>query len=130
MATILSFLVSILTSTASRYLFIFILVAAAAYAFYLSNHRRIALEREQAIYQYNLNQLQQAIKDKDQYIETLNKINEDRQYILNELIKKKEEIEAKIKEIEDNVNVETGKGNDRESSSLLKDVFKKLGNQK
>ena len=118
-----------LSSTASRYLFIFILILAAAYGFHLSNQRRIALEKEQAVYQYNLNQLQQAIKDKEKHIETLNKINEDKERIVSDLIQKKDELEARLKQVEDEVNVEVGKGNDRESSSILKNVFKRLGNQ-
>ena len=130
MATLWSFLITFLSSTASRYLFIFILILAAAYAFYLSNQRRIALEKEQAVYQYTLNQLQQVIKDKDSHIESLNKINEEKERIVNELIQKKDELETRLKEVEAEINVEIGKGNDKESSSILKNVFKKLGNQK
>ena len=129
MATFWTLLVTFLSSTASRYLFIFILILAAAGAFYLSIQKRIALERAEATYQYNLNQLQQAIKDKDKHIETLNKINEDKERIVSDLIQKKDELETRLKQVEDEVNVEVGKGNDRESSSILKNVFKKLGNQ-
>ena len=129
MATFWTLLVTFLSSTASKYLFIFILILTAAFAFYLSIQKRIALERAEATYQYNLNQLQQAIKDKDKHIDTLNKINEDKERIVSDLIQKKDELETRLKQVEDEVNVEVGKGNDRESSSILKNVFKKLGNQ-
>ena len=129
MATFWTLLVTFLSSAASRYLFIFILILAAAGAFYLSIQKRIALERAEATYQYNLNQLQQAIKDKDKFIDTLSKINEDKERIVSDLIQKKDELEKRLKQVEDEVNIEIGKGNDRESSSILKNVFKKLGNQ-
>ena len=114
MATFWTLLVTFLSSTASRYLFIFILILAAAGAFYLSIQKRIALERAEATYQYNLNQLQQAIKDKEKHIETLNKINEDKERIVSDLIQKKDELEKRLKQVEDEVNIEIGKGNDRE----------------
>ena len=55
--------------------------------------------------------------------------SEDKERIVSDLIQKKDELEARLKQVEDEVNVEVGKGNDRESSSILKNVFKRLGNQ-
>lgn len=124
-----SFVLTFLTSTASRYFFVFILIIMAAYAFYLSNNRRIELEKQQAIYQYNINQLNQVIKDKDDQLNKLTDINNSKSQIVNDLINKNNDLENKMKDIELEVERSVGEGKDRPSSDILKNVIKRLGNQ-
>lgn len=124
-----SFVLTFLTSTASRYLFIFILIVMAGYAFYLSNNRRIELEKQKAIFEYNINQLKQTIKDKDDQLNKLTDITNSKSEIVNNLIKQKDDLENKMKDLEIDIERQAASGKDRPSSDILKNLFRKLGNQ-
>lgn len=124
-----SFVLTFLTSTASRYFFIFILIVMAGYAFYLSNNRRIELEKQKAIFEYNINQLKQTIKDKDDQLNKLTDITNSKSEIVNNLIKQKDDLENKMKDLEIDIERQAASGKDRPSSDILKNLFRKLGNQ-
>ena len=124
-----SFVLTFLTSTASRYFFIFILIVMAGYAFYLSNNRRIELEKQKAIFEYNINQLNQVIKEKDDQLKKLTDIDSSKSQIVNDLISKNNDLSEKMKELELDIERQAASGKDRPSSDILKNLFRKLGNQ-
>jgi hypothetical protein len=129
MTTFWSLLFTFLSSTASRYLFIFILILSVAGGFYLAHLKRVELEKEKALIEYNTNQLLQNIKDKEKLINDLNQINKNKDQAVVLLQQKLNDINDKLKSIESEVDVSIGKGEDRPASNILKNVFKRLGNQ-
>jgi hypothetical protein len=129
MTTFWSLLFTFLSSTASRYLFIFILILSVAGGFYLAHLKRVELEKEKALIEYNTNQLLQNIKDKEKLINDLNQINKNKDQTVVLLQQKLNDINDKLKSIESEVDVSIGKGEDRPASNILKNVFKRLGNQ-
>lgn len=129
MTTFWSLLFTFLSSTASRYLFIFILILSVAGGFYFAHLKRVELEKEKALIEYNTNQLLQNIKDKEKLINDLNQINKDKDQAVVLLQQKLNDINDKLKSIESEVDVSIGKGEDRPASNILKNVFKRLENQ-
>lgn len=129
MATLWSLLLTFLSSTASKYLFTFILILTAAGAVYFIHLKTVALEKEKAIYEYNINQLQQNVKDKEKLIKDLNQINKDKDQAVLLLQQQLNNLNDRIKSVESDIDVSVGKGEDKPSSSILRNVFKKLGNQ-
>lgn len=120
-------LLSLITSGSVKYIAILILVAVGGTYFYVSYKNYGELQRQIAQYQYNVKQLEQLVKDKEKFIDQLNQINKDKDEAVSLLEKQREELNNKIKEIEGDIDVEVGKGNDRPSSNILKDTFRKLG---
>lgn len=120
-------LLSLITSGSVKYIAILILVAVGGTYFYVSYKNYGELQRQLAQYEYNVKQLEQLVKDKEKFIDQLNQINKDKDEAVSLLEKQREELNNKIKEIESDIDVEVGKGNDRPSSNILKDTFRKLG---
>lgn len=129
MTTILTLLFNFLSSTASRYLFFFILILCVAGAFYMAHLKRVELEKQKVLYEQTIQQLQQNIKDNEKTINNLNQINKDKDQAVLLLQQELNILNDKMKSIESDVDVSIGKGEDKPSSSILKNVFKKLGNQ-
>lgn len=120
-------LLSLITSGSVKYIAILILVAVGGTYFYVSYKNYGELQRQLAQYEYNVKQLEQLVKDKEKFIDQLNQINKDKDEAVSLLEKQREELNNKLKEIESDIDVEVGKGNDRPSSNILKDTFRKLG---
>lgn len=123
-------LLSLITSGSLRYIVILLLFAIGGTYFYVSYKNYGELQRELAQYQYNINQLEQLVKDKDKLIQNLNQINKDKDEAVGLLEQQKTELQEKMKQIESDVDVEVGKGNDRPSSNILKETIRKLGGMK
>lgn len=123
-------LLSLITSGSLRYIVILLLFAIGGTYFYVSYKNYGELQRELAQYQYNINQLEQLVKDKDKLISNLNQINKDKDQAVDLLSKEKDALQEKMKKIESDVDVEVGKGNDRPSSNILKETIRKLGGMK
>lgn len=120
-------LLSLITSGSVKYIAILILVAVGGTYFYVSYKNYGELQRQLAQYEYNVKQLEQLVKDKEKFIDQLNQINKDKDEAVSLLEKQREELNNKLKEIQSDIDVEVGKGNDRPSSNILKDTFRKLG---
>lgn len=127
MEDIMEILLSLITSGSVKYIAILILVAVGGTYFYVSYKNYGELQRQLAQYEYNVKQLEQLVKDKEKFIDQLNQINKDKDEAVSLLEKQREELNNKLKEIESDIDVEVGKGNDRPSSNILKDTFRKLG---
>lgn len=120
-------LLSLITSGSIRYIVILILVAVGGTYLYVSYKNYGEMKKELAQYEYNIKQLEQLVKDKESQITNLNQINKDKDEAVSLLNKEREDLENKLKSIESDVDVEVGKGNDRPSSDILKETFRKLG---
>lgn len=123
----MNILLALISSGSLRYIVILLLVAVAGTYFYVSYKNYGELQRELAQYQYNIKQLEQLVKDKESQIENLNQINKDKDQAVVLLEQQRQELAEKLKTIESEIDVEVGKGNDRPSSNILKDTFRKLG---
>ena len=53
--------------------------------------------------------------------------NKDKDEAVVLLEQERRDLEDKLKSIESDIDIEVGKGNDRPSSNILKDTFRKLG---
>jgi len=122
------FLLSFISSGGLKWLSILILVAGLAAGIY-SQHRKIVdREKQVALQQYNINQLQQTLKDKDVYIKQMEDISKHKSEIVAELYIQNDALEAKIRPIIK--MIEQSKPENKQSSKILKDTFKALGEMK
>lgn len=126
----MQFILALITSGSVKYIVYLILAVALGTGLYFSYQSRLEVERQNALYQYNINQLEQLVKDKEKQIQQLTQINKDKDDAVALLQKQQKELEDKFKSIESNIDVETGKGNDRPSSNILKNTIRKLGEMK
>ena len=119
-------LLTLLTSGSFKYIAILILVLVGGTYFYVSYKNYGELQRQLAQYEYNIRQLEQVVKDKEKFIEQLNQINKDKDQAVALLEQQRVELDKKLKDIESGIDIETGKGNDKPSSNILKETFRKL----
>ena len=122
----MNILLSLITSGGVKWLSILIIVAGLAGGLY-SKHRQIVDQEKQiALQQYNIKQLEQSLKDRDTLLEQLQTISKNKDEAIAKLQKQREALDSKLKTIESDIDVEVGKGNDRSSSDILKETIRKL----
>jgi hypothetical protein len=120
-------LLSLISSGALKWISILVLVFGLVVGMY-SKHRQIVDQEKQiALQQYNINQLEQTVKDRDAYISEIEDISRSRAERVNSLIEKNSELEEKLKSVETVIDKHVGAGRDKESSQILKDTIKSLG---
>jgi len=119
-------LLSLLTSGSFKYIAILILVLVGGTYFYVSYKNYGELQRQLAQYEYNIRQLEQVVKDKEKFIQQLNQINKDKEEAVALLEQQRNELDKKIKGIESGIDIDIGKGNDKPSSNILRETFRKL----
>jgi predicted Holliday junction resolvase-like endonuclease len=122
----MNILLSLISSGALKWLSILILVGGLVSGLYMKHRQIVNLEKQVALQQYNINQLEQNVKDKDLFIEHQQTIFKNRDEAVEKLESQKQALENKLKAIESHVDVEVGKGNDRPSSDILKETIKRL----
>jgi len=122
----MNILLSLISSGAIKWLSILILVGGLVTGLYTKHRQIVNLEKQVALQQYNINQLEQNVKDKELFVENLAIISKNKDEIISSLNKQKEELDSKLKEIESAIDVEVGKGNDRSSSDILKNTIREL----
>lgn len=119
-------LLSLISSGAIKWLSILILVFGLIAGVY-SKHRQIVdFEKQAALQEYNIRQLEQNVKDKELFIKQMEEINLHKSEIISELYRSIDDLESKTKEVEIIIEKNKAQGNDRESSKVLKDTFKEL----
>lgn len=123
----MNILLSLISSGAIKWLSILILVGGLVSGLYMKHRQIVDLEKEVALQQYNINQLEQNVKDKNAFIEKLNSIAKNKDEEISKLQKQREALDNKLKSIESDIDVEVGKGHDRPSSDILKETIRKLG---
>lgn len=122
----MNILLSLISSGAIKWLSILIIVVGLVSGIYSKHRQIVELEKQVALQQYNIKQLEQNVKDKQLFIEQQQAIFKNRDEEVDLLEKQKQALENKLKAIESEIDVEVGKGNDRPSSDILKETLRKL----
>jgi len=125
-----SFLISFFTAGGLKWVAILAIVFGLAGSLYLKHRQIVDLERETALQKYNVNQLQQNLKDKDVYVKQMEEISNHKSRIVAELYIEKDKLEEQLRKIDTNINQHVTAGHDRQSSQILKDTIKMLGDMK
>ena len=123
-------LLSFITSGGIKWVSIFLLVSGLVTGLYMKHRQIVENEKQIALQQYNINQLEQTIKDRDAYIDEIEDINRSRAERVDGLIKKNSILEEKLKSVVSEIDKHIGAGDDRKSSQILKDTIKSLGEMK
>ena len=126
----MNILLSLISSGAIKWLSILILVSGLVGGAYYQHRKIVDTEKQLALQQYNINQLEQNVKDKDLYIKKMEEISIDKSKIINDLYKQNDALSNKAKDIEIIIEKDKANGKDRESSEILKDTFRELENMK
>ena len=122
MGLIFTFLSS---STAKWIAILLSLVFVGGYIFYSANEYA-DLKKQIAQYEYNINQLNQTLKDEQSLRKHIEEISQAKSDVLQQITKERDELESKMKQVEIDIEKEVVKGNDRPSSNILKEVIRKL----
>ena len=126
----MNILLSFITSGSIKWLSILILVLGLTGGLYFKHRQIVENEKQIALQQYNIRQLEQNVKDKNEYIRKMEEISNHKSEIINELYREKDSLEQQSKKIEVIIEKEKTLGHDRESSKILKDTFRELENMK
>ena len=126
----MNILLSLISSGAIKWLSILILIFGLIGGAYQQHRKIVENEKLIALQQYNINQLEQNVKDKNAYIQKMEEISKSKSAIINDLYKKNDALSEKAKDIEIVIERDKATGKDRDSSDLLKDTFRELENMK
>lgn len=122
-----SVLISFFTSGSLKWLAILMIVFGLASSLYLKHRQIVDLERETALQKYNVNQLEQNLKDKDIYVKQMEEISNHKSQIVAELYIERDKLEEQLRKIDETINQQVGAGHDRKSSKILQDTIRMLG---
>lgn len=86
--------------------------------------------RREALLEFNNKQLEQTVKEQQKFLEDMKAVNANQKKIIDDMTTKNEELSKQLKSIEDFLDSDEAKKNDRESSDLLKRTIKELSGQK
>lgn len=75
---------------------------------------------------FNNEQLQQVVKDQQKYIDQLNTINKNQEYIIANLSKQTTELNGKLKDLDGYLNSNDARKDDRPASKVLRQTLKDL----
>ena len=123
-------LLSFITSGGIKWVSILLLVSGLVTGLYMKHRQIVENEKQIALQQYNINQLEQTIKDRDAYIDEIEDISRSRAERVNGLIEKNKQLENKLQSVVSEIDKHVGAGHDRESSQILKDTIKSLEQMK
>lgn len=126
----MNILLSLISSGALKWLSILILFFGLIGGAYHQHRKIVETEKQLALQQYNINQLEQNVKDKNAYIQKMEEISKHKSDIINDLYKTNDNLSNKAKDIEIVIERDKATGKDRDSSELLKDTFRELENMK
>lgn len=121
---------SFLASSSAKWIAILLTVIFVGGYIYSSANTYADLKKQIAQYEYNMNQLTQALKDEQSLRKHAEEISQAKSDVINHIIKEKDDLESKMKEVEVEIEKEVVKGNDRPSSNILKETVKRLSGQK
>lgn len=125
-----TFLLSLITSGSIKWLSILVIIAGLAGGLYMKHREIVNNEKQIALQQYNIKQLEQTIKDRDAYIVEIENLARSRAESVNVLKEKTKELEDKLQSVVSNIDKHVGAGRDRESSQILKDTIRSLEEMK
>ena len=125
-----TFILSLITSGSIKWLSILGIVAGLAGGLYMKHREIVNNEKQIALQQYNIKQLEQTIKDRDAYLKEIENVARARSEAINNLAQKNRELENKLDSVVTEIDKHVGAGHDRESSQILKDTIKSLEQMK
>lgn len=125
-----TFLLSLITSGSIKWLSILVIIAGLAGGLYMKHREIVNNEKQIALQQYNIKQLEQTVKDRDAYIVEIENLARSRAESVNVLREKTKELEDKLQSVVSNIDKHVGAGRDRESSQILKDTIRSLEEMK
>lgn len=120
-------LLSFVSSGALKWISILVLVFGLIGGLYWQHRKIVNNEKLLALQEYNINQLQQNLKDKEVYLQQMEEISKQKSSIVAELYILKDRLEEKLSKVTANIDKHVGAGRDRESSQILKDTIRMLG---
>lgn len=123
-------LLSLITSGSVKWLSILVIMAGLVGGLYMKHREIVNNEKQIALQQYNIKQLEQTIKDRDAYIEEIENLAKSRSETVNGLRQKTKELEDKLQSVVSEIDKHVGAGHDKESSQILKDTIKSLEQMK
>jgi len=86
--------------------------------------------RKQALLEFNNKQLEQTIRDQETFITNMKTVNDSQRAIIDDTQKKNEELSKQLTDVEEFLNSEESRKNDRPASSIIKETIRKLSGQK
>lgn len=123
-------LLSLITSGSVKWLFIFLIIAGLTGGLYMKHREIVDNEKQIALQEYNIKQLEQNLKEKDVYIKQMEDINKHKSEIVANLYIERDKLEEKLKNTVSKIDRHVGAGHDRESSQILKDTIRSLEEMK
>lgn len=119
-------LLSLITSGGFSYIVILALSLSVGIALYKIYTNSLDREREKALQETTIRQLELIVKEKDLQLQRMQEIGNKRDEYVQQLVTEREEMNNKLKQVE----IDIEKKPSLPASNLLKDLFKSLGNQK
>lgn len=120
-------LLSLITSGSIKYISILVLALGLAVTLFRMHLNSLDAERQKALHENTIRQLEQIVKDKEQQFQQMKEIYDAKVGTMNKLIEERKEIEDKLKAAELEIEKIVNTGKDKPASSTLKDLFKSLG---
>ena len=120
---------SFLASSTAKWISVLLVIVFIGGYIYKVSSDFAELKKQAALYEYNINELNNNLKQSKEYIRHMEEISKAKSDIINKLYKDNDELEAKTKDIEIGIEKEVAKGNDRPASNILKETFRKLSGQ-
>jgi hypothetical protein len=122
-----SFLISFFTAGSFKWIAILMIVFGLASSLYLKHRQIVDMEKDSALQKFTIDQLQQNVKDKNIYIQQMEEISTNKSEILAKLYIERDRLEEQLQKIDASINQHVGAGHDKQSSQILKDTIKMLG---
>ena len=122
-----SILLSLISSGSVKWIAIVLMVFGLAGGLYWQHRKIVEHEKAIALQEYNINQLQQNIKDRELFLKQMQEISNHKSQIVADLYIEQDRLEEKIQTIMKSIEDSVKKGHDRASSKILRDTFKALG---
>jgi DNA-binding NtrC family response regulator len=119
-------LLSLIASGSVKYIVILALAFGLGIAIFRIHINALDAEREKALNENTIRQLNEIVKQKEQQLQQMQEINDKRSEHVNQLIKERNELDEKLKQLE----IDLEKKPSAPASNVLKDLFKSLGEKK
>ena len=119
-------ILSFISSGALKWITILVLIFGLIGGMYSKHRQIVENEKQIALQQYNIKQLEQVVKDRDAYIQEIEDLAKARAESVENLKRKNKVLEDKLADVVSTIDKHIGAGHDRQSSQILKDTIKSL----
>ena len=119
-------LLSLITSGSLSYIVMLVMALGIGIAVYKIHTNSLDREREKALQENTIRQLELIVKEKDLQLQRMQEIGNKRDEYVQQLVTEREELNNKLKQVE----IDIEKKPSAPVSNVLKDLFKSLGEKK